>query len=233
MFYNKVTPLSAQRHKDWHFNRTNNYSFTKSTNSVPLMAIEFLNASGEYPIVFVGDDEVLPVALLGMQNSENIYLSSEGKWEGKYVPAFIRRYPFVLSEAEDQKNAYLCIDESYPGFNQKQEGFPLICEDGKPSETTEEVLKFLGQFQSEYERTKLICKKLKELNLLEPKQVEVKLPSDQTKKVKGFYAIERSRVMTLPSEAILELVQSNIYEIICHHLASLRNFNKLGNPKNL
>ena len=32
------------------------------------MAIEFLNAAADYPIVFVGeDDEIMPVILLGMQ----------------------------------------------------------------------------------------------------------------------------------------------------------------------
>ncbi|MCP9916435.1 SapC family protein [Cyanobium sp. ATX 6F1] len=229
LFYNEIIPLSAERHKDWHISPVKDYSFTESTNAVPLMAIEFLNAAGDYPIVFVGEDEVMPVILLGMQQSENLYLSPEGNWEGKYVPAFIRRYPFVLSQADDQEKAYLCIDESYPGFNQSQEGIALIGDDGKASEYIDGILRFLSQFQAEYQRTKVICKKLKELNLLEPKQAEAKLPNGQTKAINGFYTVERSRVLTLSSEALLELVRSGVYEMICHHLASLRNFNTLGN----
>ncbi len=230
LFYNEISPLSAERHKDWYITPVKDYSFTKSTQAVPLMAIEFLNAAGDYPIVFVGeDDEIMPVILLGLQQSENVYLSSEGKWEGKYVPAFIRRYPFVLSQADSQEKVFLCIDESYPGFNQNQEGIALIGEEGKASEYTDGILRFLSQFQAEYQRTKAICKRLKELNLLEPKQAEAKLPNGQTKAMNGFYTVERSRVMTLSSEVLLDLVRTGVYEMICHHLASLRNFNALGN----
>jgi hypothetical protein len=229
LFYNEVSPLSAERHKDWHINPVVDYSFAKATNAVPLMAIEFLNAAADYPIVFVGEDEeIIPVILLGLQQSENLYVSAEGTWEGKYVPAFIRRYPFVLSQASDDTKAYLCIDESYPGFNQNQEGIALLGADGKASEYTDGILRFLGQFQAEYQRTKTICKRLKELNLLEPKQAEAKLGDGQKKALNGFYTVERSRVLTLSSEVILDLVRTGTYEMICHHLASLRNFNTLS-----
>ncbi|MCT0226322.1 SapC family protein [Synechococcus sp. CS-1328] len=230
LFYNDVSALSAERHKDWHIVPVKDYSFAKTTNAVPLMAIEFLNAAGDYPIVFVGtDDDVMPVILLGLQQSENLYLSPDGHWEGKYVPAFIRRYPFVLSQAGDQDKAYLCIDESYPGFNQNHEGIALIGDDGKASDYTDGILRFLSQFQAEYQRTKVICKRLKELNLLEPKEAEAKLPNGQTKAMNGFYTVERSRVLTLSSDVLLDLVRTGVYEMICHHLASLRNFNTLGN----
>lgn len=230
LFYNEISPLSADRHKDWHINPVKDYSFTKSTHAVPLMAIEFLNAAADYPIVFVGeDDEIMPVILLGMQQSENLYVSSEGAWEGKYVPAFIRRYPFVLSQADNDSTAYLCIDESYPGFNQNNDGIALIGDDGNASEYTDGILRFLSQFQAEYQRTKAICKRLKELNLLEPKQAEANLANGQKKALNGFYTIERSRVLTLSSEVLLDLVRTGVYEMICHHLASLRNFNALSN----
>jgi hypothetical protein len=45
--------------------------------------------------------------------------------------------------------------------------------------------------------------------------------------VDGFFAVEPSRLATLSSEAIVDLVRSGIYELICFHLASLRNFDLL------
>lgn len=230
LFYNQVVPLSAERHKDWHISPVKDYSFTRSTHAVPLMAIEFLNAAGDYPIVFVGeDDEIMPVALLGLQRSENVYVAENGSWEGRYVPAFIRRYPFVLSQSDDDNKAYLCIDESFSGFNQDRVGVALIGDDGKASEYTDGILRFLSQFQAEYQRTKVICKKLRELNLLEPKQAEAKLPNGEIKAINGFYTVERSRVLTLSSDVLLDLARSGVYEMICHHLGSLRNLNTLGN----
>jgi len=228
LFYNEVAPITAERHSNWHAREVTDFSFAKKTNSVPLMAAEFLSALSDYPIVFAGDDEsVLPVLLLGMHNSENAFIGSDGDWKGRYIPAFVRRYPFVLALSDDGDKYYLCIDESFPGFNQSDEGPALINEDGTPTEYTEGVLQFLSQYQAEFERTQAICKKLKELNLLEAKQVQATSPNGETITVDGFYAVEPSRLATLTSEAIVDLVRSGIYELICFHLASLRNFELL------
>ena len=228
LFYNDVVPISAERHKDWHIRPNKDYSFTNKVNSVPLTAVEFLNASVDFPIVFAGDEEsVMPVLLLGLRKSENVFIGADGSWEGKYLPAFIRRYPFVFSRSEDGEQFFLCIDEAYPGFNQDGDGSGLLNEDGKPSEYTDNVLKFLSQYQSEFQRTQTICKKLKDLNLLERKQVEATLPDGEKMSLTGFYTVDRARLSTLSSETIVDLVRSGAYELICHHLASLRNFNLL------
>jgi hypothetical protein len=228
LFYNEVVPITAERHSGWHAREVKDFSFAKKVNSVPLMAAEFLSALSDYPIVFAGDDDsVLPVLLLGMRNAENVFVSSEGNWNGRYIPAFIRRYPFVLATSDDGEKYFLCIDESFAGFNQSDDGPGLIAEDGTPTEYTEGVLQFLSQYQAEFERTQAICKKLKELNLLEAKQVQATSPNGETITVDGFYAVEPSRLATLTSEAIVDLVRSGIYELICFHLASLRNFELL------
>ena len=228
LFYNEVSAITAERHSNWHTRAVTDFSFAKKVNSVPLMASEFLTALTEYPIVFVGDNEtVLPVLMLGMRNSENLFVGLDGNWKGRYIPAFIRRYPFVLALSEDGQQYYLCIDESFPGFNQSEEGPCLISKDGTPTEYTQGVLQFLGEYQAEYERTQAICKKIKDLNLLEAKQVEVAFPNTESMTIDGFYTVEPARLATLSSEAIVDLVRSGIYELICFHLASLRNFELL------
>jgi hypothetical protein len=40
---------------------------------------------------------MMPVVLLGMRDKENLYVNESNQWEAKYIPAFIRRYPFVFS----------------------------------------------------------------------------------------------------------------------------------------
>ena len=133
----------------------------------------------------------------------------------------------MLALSDDNEKYYLCIDESFPGFNQSDEGPALITEDGTPTEYTENVLQFLSQYQAEFELTQAICKKLKDLNLLEAKQVQATAASGETMNIDGFYAIEPSRLASLSSEAIVDLVRSGTYELICFHLASLRNFELL------
>ena len=235
LFYSNVVPLTPERHSGWHIRTLKDYSFAARATSVPLMTAEFLKASRSFPIVFTGaEEQLIPVQLLGARRDENVFVGPDGHWEdGAYMPAFIRRYPFIFSQsaeasasAEEQK-FFLCIDEDYPGFNQQGEGPALLEDDGKPSAFTQEVLKFLGNFQTEARRTQAFCQKLRTLNLLEPKVVEITAPDGEKTGVRGFHVVDRDRLATLSSEAILDLVRTGAYELICHHLASLANFEAL------
>jgi hypothetical protein len=239
LFYNNVVPLTPERHSGWHIRTLKDYSFAGRTTSVPLMTAEFLKASRSFPIVFAGSEEqLIPVQLLGARHDENVVVGPGGHWEdGAYMPAFIRRYPFIFSQSSEpspsaeEQSFFLCIDEDYPGFNQQGEGQALLDEDGKPSAYTQDVLKFLGNFQKEALRTQAFCQKLRTLNLLEPKVVEITAPDGEKTGVRGFHLVDRDRLATLGSEAIVDLVRSGAYELICHHLASLANFEALvGHP---
>ena len=120
----------------------------------------------------------------------------------------------------------LCIDEAFPGFNQSGRGKRLFGDDGKPTPYVENVLKFLGQYQLEFQRTQAFCKKLKDLNLLEPMQAQIKFGSGQR------MALGASRSWTAcgsrPCRAMCsQLVQSDELELIYAHLVSMRNFTTL------
>ena len=110
------------------------YAFARNVNSVPLTAVEFPNAAAEYAIVFAGtQDAMMPAVILGVRGNENLYLSGNGKWQAKYVPAFVRRYPFVFSTSDDGKTFMLCVDEAFPGFNREGRGQRLFGDDSKPT----------------------------------------------------------------------------------------------------
>src|SRR5215469_12844219 len=91
----------------------------------------------------------------------------------------------------------LCIDEAFPGFNQSGRGERLFGGDGKPTPYVENVLKFLGQYQREFQRTQAFCKTLKDLNLLEPMQAQIKLSSGERMALGGFSVVDRARLKTL------------------------------------
>ena len=123
LIYENAVPVSANKHGDWSLEMANDFAFSKHVNSVPLMAVEFPNAASEYAIVFSGTKEaVIPAVILGMRADENLYLTDVGGWQARYVPAFVRRYPFVFSISDDGKKFTLCIDESFPHFNQEGRG---------------------------------------------------------------------------------------------------------------
>jgi hypothetical protein len=216
--------VSLARHRSCYAELVTNYAFCRALNSVPLMAAEFASATLEYAIVFAGTEAVIPIAILGVRTDENLYITQQGGWHAKYIPAFVRRYPFVFSSRDEGKTFTLCIDEAFPGFNQDGRGERLFGEDGKPTPYVENVLKFLQQYQLEFHRTQAFCKKLKDLNLLRPMQAQVDIGSGERLALGGFSVVDRARLKTLSATVHEELVGSDALELIYSHLVSLGNF---------
>lgn len=225
LIYEKAVPLSKARHADWSVETGADYAFSRNVNSVPLMAVEFPGAAAEYAIVFAGNEEaVMPAVILGMREHENLYLGPLGGWQAKYVPAFLRRYPFVFSSRDGGANFVLCIDEGFPGFNREGRGQKLFEADGKPTGFVDNVLRFLQSYQLEFRRTQEFCKKLQALNLLEPMRAQLTLDSGERMAIGGFMAVSRARLKTLPSEKLAEMARSDELELVYAHLHSMRNF---------
>lgn len=237
LIYEAAVPVSTTRHANWSVEVGNDYAFSRNVNSVPLMAVEFAAAAAEYAVVFAGNEEaIMPAVILGMRDRENLYLGAKGAWQAKYIPAFLRRYPFVFSSQEDGKNFLLCIDEGFPGFNQEGRGEKLFNAEGKPSPYVENVLKFLQSYQVEFRRTQAFCQKLRELNLLEPMRAQVTLESGERMALTGFMAVDRARLKALPGEKLAEMARSDELELVYAHLHSMRHFASMrerltGEPK--
>jgi len=227
LIYEMVVPLSFGRHSDCSVEVGDSYDFGGNVNSVPLMAVEFPNAASEYAIVFAGEPNVMPAVILGVRGEENLYLSKGNTWEAKYIPAFVRRYPFVFSTSTDGERLILCIDEAFAGFNREGRGQRLFTDDGKPSAYVDNVLKFLQEYQAQFVRTQRFCAKIRELDVLEPMQAQVELASGEHLSLSGFMAVNRAKLKALPGEKLAELAQTDELELLYLHLQAMRNFRDL------
>ena len=230
LIYEKALPITTQRHGKWSVKAGTGYAFAKSVNSVPLTAVEFAHAASEYTIVFTGtEDEIMPAVILGMRDQENLYLSDSNGWEARYIPAFIRRYPFVFSSSEDGQTFTLCIDEEFEGCNQEGRGELLFDADGEQTQYLRSVLAFLQDYQAQFQRTQAFCKKLKELNLLEPMQAMFTLNTGEQASLAGFMGIERDRLKALSGDQLAELARTDELELAYLQLHSLRNLSAMAN----
>jgi hypothetical protein len=226
LIYKTAVPVTRGRHGDWCLETKPNYAFGKQTNSVPLMAVEFPQAAADYAIVFAGaDEEFLPAVILGVRGDENLFIDGNDTWSASYIPAFVRRYPFVFSLSGDR--FVLCVDEAYQGFNQEGRGERLFNEDGKPSAYVDGILKFLQEYQAQFLRTRQFCSRLRELDLLEPMQAQVTTDAGRKLSLSGFMAVNRTKLKELPPETLAELIKSDELELIYLHLHSMRNFERL------
>jgi hypothetical protein len=225
MFYESAVPVSATRHADLSVETGAGYAFASHASAVPIMALEFIAAASEYAIVFTAiGDEVFPAVVLGLRTDQNLFLGADGKWNAKYVPAFIRRYPFVFSASDDGRTLTLCIDESHPGVNREGRGSALFGADAKPTPYVDKVLEFVKEFQLQLERTRLFGRRLKELGLLEPMQANVTTPGGEKLTLGGFLVASRDKLRALSGDALQQLARTDELELLYLHLYSLRNF---------
>jgi hypothetical protein len=228
LIYESAVPVAAARHGLVSIEPVARYAFSAGINAVPLMAVEFVRAATEYAIVFTAaGDDVVPAAVLGVRPEQNLFLSADAQWQAGYIPAFIRRYPFVFSASADQRTLTLCIDESHPGVNREGRGERLFGDDGKPSPYTGQVLKFLQEYQAQFERTRVFGQRLKALGLLEPMQAQVVTRLGEKLSLGGFMALPRERLRTLGGDALATLAKTDELELLYLHLYSLRNFDKV------
>ena len=225
LIYQAAVPVTPAQHGQWSVEVGGNYAFSRNVNSVPLLTAEFGHAASEYPIVFAGRAESLvPTAILGMRDNTNLFLTEKSGWTAKYIPAFVRRYPFVFATSDDGKTLTLCIDETFAGCNQEGRGERLFDEKGKPTPYVQNILRFLQGYQAESQRTMAFCRKLQDLNLLESMQAQVKLESGQNVSLSGFMGVNRDKLKALSGEALADLAKANELEWVFLHLYSLRNF---------
>jgi hypothetical protein len=228
LFYARATPVSAQRHNDWCVDPSAKYKFAGGVNAVPLMTVEMAAAAREYTIVFAGSTDALtPVVLLGVENQENVYLTEDGGWSAKYIPAFVRRYPFVFSRNEDANSFTLCIDESWAGCNQEGRGQRLFDDENKPTPYIQNVLGFLKEFQRQSERTQEYCNKLKALELLDSSQLQFTIAGGTEKTLRGFMAVNRDKLKALSPQALSDLAQTDALELTYTHLLSMNNLSQM------
>lgn len=234
LFYKKIVPLNKEQHKDLYIEPSDSYAFAKDSNSLYIAAVEFSRAAAEYPIVFGNDaeDNVFPVVLLGLKQNQNLYVDKKGKWQAAYIPAYTRRYPFILagnSGGEGQDQFTVCIDEGYAGFNTAKEGQPLFDDKGEQSPILKQAVDFLRDYQSQIQLTTQFCSHLAELDVLEPVQANIEMKSGDKFAIGGFRCVNRDKLKGLSAETLKQLVDSGEMELIYAHLLSLNNINQLMN----
>jgi hypothetical protein len=187
---------------------------------VILAGVEFTEAAKEYPIVFAkAGDNVVPVALLGLRNEENLFVDDKGKWDARYIPAFVRRYPFVLAETGDQGQRMVCVDESYPGFN-KDDGEPLF-ENDEPTRLLKQAIEFLEEYQRQYLRTERFVKRLQDNDLLMSLNARIDMVDGKQFSLSGLLAVDEKKLLALPDDKALELFRSGELAWLYCHLTSL------------
>lgn len=228
LFYKRPTVLDRNEHKKLRFKPADNVSFSQSSLAVPLLAGEFSLASREFPIIFLrsAEGDLTPVALLGLPGDQNQYVDEEGNWLGRYVPAFVRRYPFVLARADDSE-LVVCFDEEFSGLGEKSGGELLFDKSGEPTETLSRVTQFLTEFHQQSVATQQFVKKLAEADLLTESTATIRAAGHEDYSLQGLLIVDEQKLRGIDDSMALQLFRSAEIGLIYAHLMSLSNLTDL------
>lgn len=226
--FDQMVPLSLERHQAKRVRHSTSLRFARKFHIAYVTLHEFSRAGAIYPLVFVADKQeggYRSVALMGLQAGENLFVNATGQWQASYIPAMIRRYPFALSKSSDSDRYLVCVDES-SSLLSESEGAALFDADGKPTETLENVKRYLSELQAMDKMTRELCAFLVEHDLLVPFNLRVNA-SAQLRKISGCFVISEERLNALPDEVVVEMRHRRFLPAIYAHLMSLAQVERL------
>lgn len=233
LFYTAPEPLSKEVHGKLGVVRVDRpYRFAAQGHVVPLTVAEFGLACLSYPIIFAGEQRQ-PLAVMGLNPGQNLFVKDDGGFEtGAYVPAYIRRYPFVLANDEAQQRMIVCIERPSELFREEGHDMPLFDDKGEPSEYTQNAIKFCEDFETERRRTEAFVKMLTDLDLLETKRAVFTptLPGGQQgepQMLAEYFGVSEEKLKGLKPAKLAELRDNGALEKIYNHLASLVGWDRL------
>ncbi len=225
--FNKIEGLSNEKHIDLRFAPMNSFDFAKTVVNAPLSASEFLQAARYYPIVFPNEG-TSPMALFNLGPKTNRYINDQGVWTVPYVPAHIRRYPFIFAKqdkSEATNNFVVCIDVKAPHFATGQ-GEPMFTANGELSEFTNNMIEFLKKYHHELDITQMLCRELEDQSLLVDKKITID-KNGQKIQIGGFRCVDIEKMNNLDDSVLAKWVRNGLIGVVNSHLQSLANLKEL------
>lgn len=227
LFYTSARPLDKVRDSKLRVSRPTHFRFAAKSNAIPLLLEEFPMAAAYYPIVFAAGPVPIPAAIVGLKNDENVFVDAEGRWQnGAYLPAYLRRYPFILMDDSEQKQFVLCIDETSDMLGEEGE-YPLF-EGDQPSEFTKGAMEFCAALRQQGDATDAFVKGLQACRLLIPNDAQIDLRDGSKLQLQGFLIIDPKRFDMLPDSLFNDWRKKGWIQTIYAQLLSSHRWQNLA-----
>jgi hypothetical protein len=227
--YKNPVPLTNEQHDKLRLDTSSGYDFASQASSVPLVVDEFAVAQRHYPILFTNSRLPMPAALLSIQSGQNPYVSAQGEWKpSAYVPAYVRRYPFLLIRAKANKDNFsLCFDAEAQQIS--TQGGKTFFAGGRPTDMTKSVMEFCMSYEKNLEATRNACEQIVAHDLFA--SPSIKLSSGRKRvQLKGFKIVDETKLRKLSAVKLGKLAKSGVLAAIYAHLFSL---GLLGQSENI
>jgi hypothetical protein len=223
LFYNDLVPLNLRDHATWHARAAQTATWMVGQHAVPLTVEEFPQAARHFPIIFAAGDNPVPLALMGLNEGINVFVDAEGNVApGAYVPAYARRYPFLLAKlTPETSDLSLCFDPTCNLLGEFPDGEAMFTGD-QPSEATRNVLAFCEQFEQAGQRTQAFVEELTKHELLMDGEAAIQQPGvEQPFVYRGFQMVNQEKLRDMRGDVLRGWAQSGLLPLVYAHIFSL------------
>jgi hypothetical protein len=215
-----IAAITRDRYGTKRWKRYTNYKFAAGDAVAPLVLNELPRAALALPLAFTAQgDEFIPSAVQGLVAGQNVMVGPGGHWNGPYIPARYRSYPFLLASAGDRE--VLCIDED-SGYVTDGEGELFFDDSGTPAKAVAEILSFLNQVSASRKATLKVCAVLREHGLIQPWPISYMTPAGE-QRVEGLSRIDEMALNALPDDAFLEVRKAGGLAVAYCQLMSMQH----------
>jgi hypothetical protein len=224
LFYNALEPLSSEAHANFKMRQLTQAKYLVGQHAIPITVDEFPLVQRHMPIVFTDGDDALPLALMGLNEGINVFIDQDGTLTENqmYVPAYIRRYPFMLARLRPgAEELSLCFDPTADGIGASEDGQALF-EDGQPSEVTKSILQFNESFEQAGARTAQFMRDLVEMDLLMDGETTITADGvEQPFIYRGFKIVNEEKLSELRGDQLRKIHKNGMLPLIYAHLFSI------------
>lgn len=225
--------LNNVEHQDVKIITERSAKFGDNVMSAMTFPHEFRDIQACYPILFQRDknDDFYPLALFGFEKGENLFLDEDG-WHASYVPAMIRREPFMIGfqaskEAGDAEQVrMLSLDMDHPRVS-NETGERLFQPLGGRTRFLEDAANLLETIYQGTEQNKALVSALQEHGLIESVNIDITLNDSSKNQLLGFYAINEDKLQQLSGSTLEIFSKAGFLMPIFMVLASMTNLRTL------
>ena len=216
----RLIPVNKERHGTKSWRRFTSFSFAAQDHVATIVGAEISKAATSMPLAFARVQErYVLVAVLSLEPGRNLFVSTDGRWIGSYVPSGFQGFPFRLARGEGREDLVLCVyEDSGLVFEDRKAGEPFFDDGGEISKSLKRVMDFLLNVETNRKATEVAVSALAEAEVIVPWSLKA-----GNKKIEGLYRIDETKLQKVENSVFLGLRPTGAIPLAYAQLFSIAN----------
>lgn len=203
------------------------FGFAAKARAIPLTLSEIPTAMKDYPVIFLSKEQPQLLAVTGLYDDFNLFVDEQGGWEqNRYIPGYVRRYPFGLASETNGERMAIVIDRGFEGLG--PDGETPLFNNGEPTAQTQAAIDFCKNYERDRQMTEQFVKSLNEMELIQPQTAQY-TPTGATEPVNfaQYFGVDEQRLNGLDKDKVADLHSRGVLPLLYAMLMSMGNWRVL------